>query len=805
MAMGQVSRIVEHLRRVVLPEGGELSDGRLLERFLTQQDDAAFTALVKRHGPMVLGVCRRILRNAHDADDAFQATFLVLVRKAPSLLSRDNIGNWLYGVAHNTALKARAMACKRWEKERQATIPQSDDTWRELLPVLDQELSRLPELYREPVVLCDLEGKTRKEAARQLGLPEGTLSTRLDRARSKLAQRLTRHGAVLSAGAITIALTQNAAAACVPAALTDATVKAAALLAAGETATAGLISANVLALTEGVLTAMFWTKIKITTAVLLTLGLLGTGTGVLTYQAFAQKEAKAPIKEQAPIKKQQAGDGSEISGEVKSIDAAQKTITVQEGKKEKGGGAGQTTFSIAADAKVLIDDGTGDKTGVQVGTLGDVKEGVFATLRLDADRKTVTRIHVEGPTVHGILKSVDSTANSVTVAVDTGGKGAAPADKTYPIAKDARIAIDDGADKSKAKGSSKLSDIPAGAMVVLKLSGDQKAVGSVFAHGQTLHGTLKAVDVNKNTITIGSKDSDQTIAVAADARISIDDNAKGIKSKDGGKGDGKPTNAKLSELTLGAQVTVKLSLDQKAAVQVQAQGQTVGGTLKSVDAAKGTITLLVGAANKGDAPVEQTLEVAKDAIIRIDEGKEGKLSDIPPESHVSVKLAANQKGVVSIQADGPSLSGAIKGNVTGDSITFGGKGGDQTVSVAKSAKVIIDDRREGKLSDLIDGTVVHAKLSADKREVIGIIHAEGPSYQGVVKSVDTNANTITINVGGKKGGGEDKTFTITKDTAIVTGKNALALKLSDVKPDKDVSVRLAIDQKAVLKITLVQE
>src|SRR6266446_6435045 len=140
--MAMVSRIVEHLRRVVLPDGGDMSDGRLLERFLAQQDDAAFTSLVKRHGPMVLGVCRRILRNAHDAADAFQATFLVLVRKASSLLARDNIGNWLYGVAYHTALKARAMACKRWEKERQARqVPEPDDTWRELLPLLDQELN----------------------------------------------------------------------------------------------------------------------------------------------------------------------------------------------------------------------------------------------------------------------------------------------------------------------------------------------------------------------------------------------------------------------------------------------------------------------------------------------------------------------------------------------------------------------------------------------------------------------------------------------------------------------------------------
>ena len=171
--------IIQHLRKLGLRDAENVSDGQLLDCFCMQGEQAAFEALLWRHGAMVLRVCQRVLHNAHDAEDACQATFLVLVRKARSLLGRKTVGNWLHGVAHHTALKARAASCMRREREKQVrTMPQDqpDEVWRELQPFLDQELQRLPEKYRTLIVLCDLEGKTRKEAARLLGLPEGTLS-----------------------------------------------------------------------------------------------------------------------------------------------------------------------------------------------------------------------------------------------------------------------------------------------------------------------------------------------------------------------------------------------------------------------------------------------------------------------------------------------------------------------------------------------------------------------------------------------------------------------------------------------------
>ncbi len=229
-------------------------DGHLLELFIQQRDEAAFEALVRHHGPMVFGVCRRVLGNTHDAEDAFQATFLVLARRAASVRPRNRVGNWLYGVAYRTAQEARRGMARRQAREAKAMprVEASEAIHDDLRAILDQELASLPDKYREVIVLCDLEGEGRKEVARKLGCPEGTLASRLARARDMLAKRLTRHGLPLVAGSLVAALAQEAASASVPAALMPATVKAAIQFAAGSTVPSGVISATVVALTEGV-------------------------------------------------------------------------------------------------------------------------------------------------------------------------------------------------------------------------------------------------------------------------------------------------------------------------------------------------------------------------------------------------------------------------------------------------------------------------------------------------------------------------------------------------------------------------
>src|SRR4051812_33505572 len=215
------TRVIERLRTAVRPrEPVALGDGELLRRFVEHRDEAALADLVTGHGPMVWGVCRRLLSH-HDAEDAFQATFLVLVRKAASVVPREMVGNWLYGVAHQTALQARRAAARRRAREVQVTeMPDAEavrqDQWSEVQPLLDQELSRLPDNYRAVLVLCDLECRTRKEVARRLGVPEGTVAGRLARARALLAKRLVRRGVALSGGAVAALLARQTASAGMP-------------------------------------------------------------------------------------------------------------------------------------------------------------------------------------------------------------------------------------------------------------------------------------------------------------------------------------------------------------------------------------------------------------------------------------------------------------------------------------------------------------------------------------------------------------------------------------------------------------
>jgi RNA polymerase sigma factor (sigma-70 family) len=297
MPTSPVSEVIQYLRGALLPEGAGLTDGQLLECFVSRREPAALGALVRRHGPMVWGVCRRALGDQHDAEDAFQATFLVLVRKAASLHPRATVGNWLYGVAHQTALKARATRAKRKSRERpMKDVPEpaatDPDLWSDLRPLLDQEVSRLPEKYRAVFVLCELEGRAVREAARQLGLPQGTVASRLARGRALLRKRLARRGLAVSGASLAAALSREAAAGA-PAALLSSTIKAVTLVAAGQAAAAGTVSGTAAALAEGVLKAMLLAKLKTAAALVLVAAVLGAGAGRLLLPTRAAVPAAA--------------------------------------------------------------------------------------------------------------------------------------------------------------------------------------------------------------------------------------------------------------------------------------------------------------------------------------------------------------------------------------------------------------------------------------------------------------------------------------------------------------------------------
>jgi RNA polymerase sigma factor (sigma-70 family) len=305
MPSTSVSAILSYLHRVHrLHEGREATDGELLTRFARERDGNAFAALVERHGPMVFGVCRRVLANTQDAEDAFQATFLVLARKAGGIRTPDLLGNWLYGVASRTAAKARVRAARRRLREHAmpdltAAVAPAEAGWDDLRPVLDEEIARLPTRYRVPFVLCYVEGLTNAEAARRIGVPKGTVLSRLAWARQRLRTRLARRGVVVSAGLLAVLISQRLASAAVPFALADLTVQSAVPWITGA-ATGGLVSAPVAALTRGVLQAMFLHKVKIATALAFALLVFGAGATFALRASLGAREPEPALPDAAP-------------------------------------------------------------------------------------------------------------------------------------------------------------------------------------------------------------------------------------------------------------------------------------------------------------------------------------------------------------------------------------------------------------------------------------------------------------------------------------------------------------------------
>jgi RNA polymerase sigma factor (sigma-70 family) len=247
---------------------GNLNDEQLLERFIELSDESAheaFATIVLRHGPMVFGVCTRVLRDTHAAEDAFQATFLVLARKATSVIPREKVANWLYGVAYRTASEARVRAARRRAREEKVAaglrVHTTDEAvHNELRAILDDELSCLPARYRGPIVLCELEGLTRQEAAQRLGVPEGTVSSRLARAKERLRDRLARRGLALPTGAVSLVAIREASATVLSDGFIESTTLAAMRVAAGVPA-AMVLSTSVVSLAEGVLKTMLLTKL----------------------------------------------------------------------------------------------------------------------------------------------------------------------------------------------------------------------------------------------------------------------------------------------------------------------------------------------------------------------------------------------------------------------------------------------------------------------------------------------------------------------------------------------------------------
>ena len=356
----------------------ERTDGDLLEAFIGHSDRAALEALVMRHAAMVWGVCRRHL-DYHDAEDAFQATFLVLMRKASSILPRNAIGNWLYGVARQTALNLRTKVSRRSARETPLMAPiaspaPTGQPDAELLPVLDRELCRLPDKYRAAIVLCDLEGRTRKEAARELGLPEGTVASRLVRGKALLAQRLSRYAFAVSAATVEAALLNKASAA--PDSLTAATIQIVRSMADGSTG-AGTVPMHVITLSKRVAKTMFLHKLKTIMSVLAIGALVLSGSMAVGYSVWGADppatQSEQPANEPVTVRDNPKPAKGKTDQEL--LQGVWKLVEIDsKGKKTTDEEVSLMRFKIEKDhMEIYVEGKTGGRVRKKTFTLGASK------------------------------------------------------------------------------------------------------------------------------------------------------------------------------------------------------------------------------------------------------------------------------------------------------------------------------------------------------------------------------------------------------------------------------------------------
>jgi RNA polymerase sigma factor (sigma-70 family) len=328
MLASQTNIVLRHIRELAATSThDQLPDDQLLQRFLVDQSEAAFAALVRRHGPLVLAVCRRTLHNWHDAEDAFQATFLILARRANTIRKQQSLGSWLHGVAYRAAAKIRTQAATRKRHEMQpvsglAADPLAEVKVRELFEALDEEIQRLPQRLRAPLVLCYLEGRTRDEAAAQLGWSLNTVRRRLEQGRELLRSRLAHRGVTLGAALAVSGLAGETASAAVPSFLTARTVQAVAALATGTSAAAGVFSERVLAVTEAVVGSLRVARTAVTGS------LLVAGVLLLGVMSFALARGGLGQVQGSPPGEKAIGKGSQEKGKaevpIPSPDAERK-------------------------------------------------------------------------------------------------------------------------------------------------------------------------------------------------------------------------------------------------------------------------------------------------------------------------------------------------------------------------------------------------------------------------------------------------------------------------------------------------
>lgn len=428
-----------------------LTDGQLLERFVTRTGETgemAFAALVERHGPMVLNTCQAVLRDEHAAQDAFQATFFVLARRARSLWVRDSLGPWLHRVARRAAKRAllamvRRQAAERKAAEMTAHHSESDVDRGDLRRFLHEEIDRLPERHRVPVVLCDLEGRTYEDAARHLGCPVGTIKSRLARGRERLRERLVRRGVVVPAGLFGASLLAPTA---VPAALIDPTVHAALRFAAQPTT--GLVATSAPEVAEAILRMMFLNKVKACAATLLTLAAMFGLASIVTLKmpAWGNRDQRQGIAQQvaqaSPRETGLRGLLTDVEWLLTSVDPSSRTISIDERAVPVGknsfalvlppGQSGQTVGIAPVQAVpggllfsgVRVQEDAAVTIGGKAADLASLRPGMRARLRLAPGRPVVAAVVVgatarpaSAPSTY-TLTAINSAPRTISVVDD---------------------------------------------------------------------------------------------------------------------------------------------------------------------------------------------------------------------------------------------------------------------------------------------------------------------------------------------------------------------------------------------------
>jgi RNA polymerase sigma factor (sigma-70 family) len=597
------------------------NDRALLEAFAHNGDEEAFAEIVRRHGPLVLGVCRRILGNVQDAEDAFQATFLVLARKAESVAWRESIKNWLHGVACRIAMKARTKAHKRRQKDitaaaQQPTAVTPAEAWNELRPLLDQELQQLPARYREVLILCYLEGKTRDEAAELLGQSPGSVKGCLERGRELLRTRLSKRGLALSA-ALAAGLLSEATASALTPALQSATVNAASQFVFGSA-----LSSPAVYLAQGALHAMLIAKIK---TIAFAMMFVFAATGAFWSANQLGGDGTAPIGvtqvargQDVPREQREKKKSADFFGLIKAIDLKVGTLTVQ---SLRDGDTNDVKFNLErTDLKVESMLGQALK-------LDDLMPGLRVHLQLkDQD---ITSLTVENPTVPAFITSIDADKRTIAARAER-------MNAEYRVAADAKFTINGKAVR--------LPQVPLEQRVMLTLTFDKKTVLAVTANKirqdvpapregakdpvrerapQGIEGTIIEINPTTSSLSLltGRNDNPaiQNITVTKEQKIKVQFDDRIV------------AEIPFAQLTKPLSATVTLADDKKTVTSVTVAAPMMRGVLKSIDTAAKKLVVIT------DGREEKTFAVEADVPIR--NGRDQiRVERVTPAANVNVIL-----------------------------------------------------------------------------------------------------------------------------------------------------------------------